>query len=731
MNFKVLLFLIVAVSIQAQKNITVEDIWLKGTTRAKSVPGFNYLNDGKSYAVLSKNNLIKYDLATGNPTDTIAALDPKIVIVDSYEFNKDESKLLISSSTESIYRRSSKSIIYTYDIVTKKLELVVDKNTKISNATFSPDSKKIAWNFENNLYYKNLTDNTIAPITNDGKSNAIINGMCDWVYEEEFAFTRAFEWSPNSQKIAYLRFDESKVPEFTMQKFDNGPYPQNITFKYPKVGENNAIVTTHIFDIVTKKNMDIQLDKKSIENSDAPEEFDAENRKMHYTPRLVWTKNPNELAIVRLNRHQNRYQIQYFDLKKQSSGLMYQEENKYFVALDNNLSFRDEKTMICTSERDGFTHIYKNNLITNTNTQLTKGKWDVTAFYGIDQSKGDIYYQAATKNPMNKEIWKVNINTGIVTLINDAPGVNDASFSSNFQYFLHTNSTINTAPTYNIVDVQSRKIVRSLENNSNIATLQKDFRTNNIEFFTFKTSEGVDLNGWMMKPSNMSKNKKYPVFMTQYSGPGSQQVLNKWKGNDYWWYEMLTQKEYIVVCVDGRGTGARGEEFRKMTYLQLGKYETIDQIEAAKYLGTLPFVDAKRIGIFGWSYGGYMSSLCILKGADVFKSAIAVAPVANWKWYDTVYTERYMRTAKENEKGYEDNSPINFADQLKGNYLIVHGMGDDNVHFQNSVEMVNALIKAGKQFDSAYYPNRDHGINSGNSRHHLYTKMTNFILEKL
>ncbi len=718
-----LILALTSIGLLAQKTITIDDIWLTGKLRAKSVPGFNYLKDGKSYAVLSQNNVIRYDLASGKVTDTIAALSDQDIDVDAYEFNNDETKLLIHTQIESIYRRSSKSIDYSYDIATKKLTLLLDKSTKISNAKFSPDSKKIAWTIGNNLFYKNLTENKIVPITADGKWNQIINGMCDWVYEEEFGFTRAFEWSPDSKNIAYLKFDERKVPEFTYQKFEKGLYPENITFKYPKVGENNAIVTTHIFVLDGKKIMNI-----SDNNINGTE---VANQQMHYTPRIVWTQNPNVLAIVRMNRYQNNYKIHAYDMRSKSVALMYQEQNKYFVALENNLDFWDQNNMIYTSERDGFTHIYKYDLVSKNNIQLTKGNWDVTAFYGIDKLTGDIYYQAATKNPMNKEIFKVNIGTSKTSLVSDKPGVNDASFSANFKYYLHTNSTINTAPTYQIVETQTAKTVRILESNLPIVALQSDFKSQPVEFFSFKTSEGTDLNGWMMKPADMSPSKKYPVFMTQYSGPGSQQVLNKWKGIDYWWYQMLIQKGYVVVCVDGRGTGARGETFRKMTYMQLGKYETIDQIEAAKYLATLPYVDPQRIGIFGWSYGGYMSSLCILKGADVFKAAIAVAPVTNWKWYDSIYTERYMRTVAENEKGYEENAPINFVDKLKGNFLIVHGMGDDNVHFQNSVEMVNALIKTGKQFDSVYYPNRDHGINSDNSRHHLYTKMTNFIIEKL
>jgi len=432
-----------------------------------------------------------------------------------------------------------------------------------------------------------------------------------------------------------------------------------------------------------------------------------------------------------MNRHQNELELLLFNpVSKRQSSLL-KEQNKYYVDIHDNLTFlKDNKHFIWTAELDGYNHVYLYDLKGNIKQQLTKGNYDVTNFYGVDEKRKLVFYQAAEDGPLNKYVFSVDLKGKNKKRLTPEKGTNGASFSSTFDYFINNHSTINQAASFKVYDVNG-KYIKTLEDNANNASLMEEFGVSPVEFFDFKTSEDVTLNAYMIKPPNFDANKKHPVFMYLYGGPNSQQVTNSWKGFNYWWFQMLAQKGYIVVCVDNRGTGGRGEEFRKMTYLKLGHYETIDQIEAAKYLGNLPYTDASRIGIFGWSYGGYMSTLCLLKGNDVFKAAIAVAPVTNWKWYDSVYTERYMRTTKENPDGYKENSPVYFADRLKGNYLMIHGIADDNVHFQNSVEMANALIKANKQFDTYFYPNRNHGIYGGNTRLHLYNKMTEFLLEKL
>jgi len=709
------------ISVTSQKEITTEDLWKNFTFSAKSVPGFNFLKDGKHYTRLQDNTIKKYDLTSGEfVSDILNAEELKgkegfSGAINSYTFSDDEHRIMIKSEVKGIYRRSSVAKFHVYDRDSKELINVWNGDGKIGYATFNSSAEKAAFVHKNNLYFTDLTSGETTQITKDGEQNTIINGSTDWVYEEEFSFAKAFYWSPDGEKIAFIRFDESNVKEFTLTKYDDGLYPIYETFKYPKVGEKNSDVSAHIY----------YLKEKDIRKIDIEDENDI------YIPRIKWTAENDKIVVFKLNRHQNDLKLYLIDTKKNKSKVMLHETNKYYIDITDNLTFlKDKKHFVWTSEKDGYNHIYLYDMKGNEKKAITSGKYDVTGFYGVDEKNGKVYYQAAEKTPIQKHVYSVNLDGKNKSLIANNSGTNNAQWSSTFDYFVNTYSNANKAPIFTVYDRNSN-VVRVIEENKNISQLQKDYGASNVDFFTFTTSEGVELNGWMIKPLNFDKSKKYPVFMTQYSGPGSQKVTDSWKGNNYWWYQQLAQHDYVVACVDPRGTGARGEEFKKMTYLQLGKYETIDQIEAAKYLGGLPYTDASRIGIFGWSYGGYMSSLCILKGNDVFKSAIAVAPVTSWKWYDTVYTERFMRTLKENEAGYKENSPVYFADQLKGNYLIVHGIGDDNVHFQNTTEMMNALIKANKQYDTYVYPNRNHGIYGDNARMHLWTKMNDFIFNKI
>ncbi len=708
-------------AIQAQKAITLENIYSKSGYRTKSVPGFSFLKDGRHYTIVKDGDIKMMDVTTGSLKETIfeggkhTGKSGFSGDFENYFFSDDESKILLESEEEAIYRHSYKAKCHVFDRKSGSMSEVYPYG-KIVNPMLSPDGEKVAFVFNNNLYYKNLKNNNITQITTDGFKNKIINGMCDWVYEEEFGFTRAFYWSPDSKKIAFIRFDESLVPEYSMQLYTDSLYPVNVTFKYPKVGEKNADVSTLVYDISQGKSY----------------KTDLADMKDMYIPRVKWTNDPEKLCIFKLNRHQNELKLYIWDTKKKSASTLIEEKNKYYIDITYDLTFmKDGKHFVWSSEKDGYNQLFLHTMDGKQVTKLTQGNFDVSAFYGVDEKNKKVYFQASEKSPMQKHVFSVDMDGKNQTnLTPTLAGTNKASFSPTFEYFSNTFSTINTAPTYTVHEKYGKK-VRTIEDNILYGKIQEEYGVAPIEFFTFTTSENVKLNGWMLKPANFTATRKYPVFMTQYSGPGSQSVTDSWRGAEYWWNQMLAQAGYIVVCVDGRGTGGRGEEFKKMTYLQLGHYETLDQIETAKYLGGQPYVEKTRIGIFGWSYGGYMSSLCILKGNDVFKAAIAVAPVTNWKWYDSVYTERYMRTTTENENGYENNSPVYFADKLKGNYLLIHGMADDNVHFQNSVEMANALIKANKQFDTYYYPNRNHGIYGDNATIHLYTKMTNFIYEKL
>ncbi len=701
--------------LHAQEPITIDNIWSHGTYLTKSVPGFRFMNDGIHYTTLSNNLVLKYNFATGALTDTIAdlnkiATEPAFRKADGYAFSTDEAQLLFSFDEESIYRRSTKAWYSTYDL-TRHALTPLHTEGKQMHATFSPDGKKVAFVFDNNLYIKTLANGKTEQITTDGKQNAIINGSCDWVYEEEFSFTKAFEWSPDSRHLAFYRFDESKVREFTMTNYTGDLYPEYETFKYPKVGMENSIVSIHIYD--TKKKKQIDVDRTSEPNG--------------YIPRIKWTTDPTKLCVFKMNRHQNQLDLLLADANTGVTSLLLREENQYYIDIHDHLTFlQDNKGFIWTSEADGYNHIYHYGMDGKLIRQVTSGEWEVTSFYGIDEAHNRLYYQCASVSPMERELISVNIDGTDRRQLSIERGFNDAQFSTTFDYFMLHHSTINTAPVYSVCD-RTGKQVRLLEDNQHTGALQAAAMTQPAEFFSFTTSEGVDLNGYMIRPLNFDSTKTYPVFMTQYGGPGSQKVIDRWIGQDYWWYQSLAQQGYIIACVDNRGTGGRGEAFKKMTYLQLGHYETLDQIEAAKYLGQLPYADASRIGIFGWSYGGYMSSLCLLKGNDVFNSAIAVAPVTHWKWYDSIYTERYMRDEKENQEGYDENAPVNFVDRLQGNYLLAHGSSDDNVHFQHAAEMAAALIKANKQFETYVYPNRNHRIQGDNAKRHLYTKMTEFL----
>ena len=722
MKYSILfLFCLPAFFMSAQtKSISVEDIYQDYTFYARSVPGFNFQKDGRHYTRKDKNTVVQYDLLTGAKTKVLldATTLPAVGDFDKtfsrYSFNKNEDKMLLTSDLESIYRHSTKGHFYILDQKTNDLSPLRGKD-KISLATFSPDEKKVAYVKENNLFSKDLESGETRQITHDGKTNEIINGMADWVYEEEFGKTKAFAWSPNGDQLAFIRFDETEVREFIMTIHKDDAYPEYQKFKYPKVGEKNAVVSVHVFNFNTGKTAKVDLG-------------DMNDK---YVPRIKWTHDSNGLVVFKMNRHQNNLKLILADTKMGTTKILLEETNDYYIDITDDLKFlKDKNHFVWTSEKSGFNHIYLYDMNGKMVRQITSGNFDVTRLYGVDEVNKMVYFQSAEQSPLERQVYSVGMDGNNKKNLTPASGTNSAQFSSTFDYFVNTFSTVNTPPTYTVYDRMGKE-VRVIEDNKKLVKVQGNYGTQKVSFSKIKNAAGDELNAWTVKPPNFDASKKYPVLMYVYGGPGSQTVNNSYGYNNYWWFQMLAQKGYIVVSVDNRGTGARGEKFKKMTYQQLGKFETEDQIAAAKYLASQPYVDGDRIGIFGWSYGGYMASLAILKGNDVFKSAIAVAPVTNWKWYDSIYTERYMRTDDENPEGYKENSPVYFADQLKGNYLLVHGNADDNVHFQNSAEMAKALIKANKQFDTYFYPNRNHGIYGDNARLHLYNKMTSFLMEKL
>lgn len=693
------------------KDITIPQLWEDYRFYANRVPGFNFMNDGKHYSVQENNEIVQYDLTSGKKTSVIYSASD--LAFSGYTFSADEQKIVLETEREQIYRRSSRANFFVWDRKGEKLT-PVSKAGKQRYATLDAQGGKIAFVRGNNLFYNDLSTGKEVQITTDGEYNKIINGATDWVYEEEFAMSSAFVWSPEGTKIAYLRFDESDVKEFTYTSYNGGLYPVYNTFKYPKAGEKNSDVTVHIYDLATQKTVQVNV----------------KGDKDQYIPRIKWV-NDEQLCVTRLNRHQNNLVLLLANPKNGKTKELLKEENKYFIDVHDNLTFLKSGEFIWTSDADGFNHIYLYNMKGKQVRQLTKGEFDVITFYGVDEKNGQIYFQAAKESAKHRGIFQVPLKGGELKTLHAENGVNNAQFSSTFDYYVNTYSKATMPPTYKVFATKENKLVRTIEDNKPLVELLKEYNMGEHTFWEFTNSDDVLLHGWMIKPPNFDPKKKYPVFMYVYGGPGRQTVMDEWGSQNYMWFQMLAQRGYIVVSVDNRGTDARGEAFRKSTYMQLGGKETIDQIEVAKHLAKQDYVDADRIGIFGWSFGGYLSTSCLAKGADVFKMAIAVAPVINWKWYDTIYTERFMRTPKENNDGYENNSPINFAGQIRGKYLLVHGMADDNVHFQNAAEMARALVTKNIPFDEAYYPNKNHGIYGGYTRAHLYNKMTNFILENL
>ena len=716
---KKILILFIAITSLAtgqKKDIEIEEIW-DGSFRTERMNSLNSMN-GDFYTLLNFNNISnsstidKYSYATLEKVETI--VDSKDLIdlkyFESYDFNNDETKLVLGKDAEPIYRHSSLGIYYVYDISSKKLHLIdIDK---IQEPTFSPDSKKVAYVKDNNIFVKNLETSSVTQITSDGLKNSIINGICDWVYEEEFAFVRAFEWSGDSKNIAFLRFDESEVPTFSMDIVGNELYPKQQVFKYPKAGEKNAKVTLQLYNLETENTSKINLGD------------------YEYIPRIKWTNNSNIICVTTLNRHQNILNLNFVNASDFTSKVVLNETDKAYIDIHDNLTFLEDSSFIWTSEKDGFNHIYQYSKEGKLMNQVTKGNWEVTNFYGVNEKTKTVYYQSVEDGSINRTIYSIKLNgTNKKRLTNDS-GTNSASFSKNLDYFINTFSDADTPPIYTLHNGNG-ELLKEVLNNNNLSNKLGSYNLSEKEFFTLKTNNG-EFNAWIIKPTNFDSSKKYPLFMTQYSGPGSQSVSNSWNGANDYWFQHLAQQNYIIVCVDGRGTGFKGADFKKMTYKELGKYEVLDQIESAKKLGELPYIDENEIGIWGWSYGGFMASNCLLKGKDVFKMAIAVAPVTSWRFYDSVYTERYMQTPQENPSGYDENSPLNFAHLLKGNFLLAHGSGDDNVHVQNTMRLSNALIAANKPFEQAIYPDRTHGIYRGiNTRLHLYNKMTTFIKENL
>ena len=703
------------------KHITLEDIWSKGTFRASGISSIRSMQDGEHYCVLTRSGIEKYSYKTGEREGVVCAFsDPMrknarpMPVIESYAFSQDEQKILLSAEFEPIYRHSGVSSYYIYYVADGQMECITREGGKQRLTTLSPDGRMVAFVRNNNLYVMNLGSKQEIQVTEDGKINEVIYGTTDWVYEEEFSITQGFYWSPDSKKIAFYRFDESKVKEYSMQMWGE-LYPENYTYKYPKAGEDNSVVDVLIYDLATRKTL----------------KLDVGSQNDQYIPRIQWSQDPNKLAVMRMNRLQNKMEMLLADATTGALRPIYTETADTYVEVPDTWMFlKDGKHMLFTSERDGYNHIYLYSLDGGDALQITKGNYDVVSVCAVDEKEGRIYYLSHESSPLNKELYAIDFKGKKKTKLSDKPGWYSANFSANCKYYISTFTDANTPPVYTLHN-NSGKLMKTLQDNAELKQRMKEYGVGRKQFGTLTTSMGTELNYYIILPPDFDSTKRYPLFFYVYGGPGNQQVTNSYGYNDYYWFHMLAQQGYVVACFDGRGTGGRGAHFKKMTYRNMGKFECEDAVEAARWFGRKPWIDESRIGIFGWSFGGYLSTLSILKGHEVYKTAIAVAPVITWRYYDNIYTERFLQRPQDNPRGYDDNSPLNFAHLLKGNYLLVHGTGDDNVHFQNAVDMVTALETAGKQFEFRIYPNKNHSIYGGNTRLNLYQLMTDFIHRKL
>lgn len=700
------------------KSVSLKEI-TDGMFRQKTAVGeMRSLPDGEHYTAMNaeRNMIVKYSYRTGKAVDTLfnatTARECEFTKFDGYTISSTGHHILVWRETEPIYRRSYKAAVYDYDVRRNYIKPITDSKEKVMIPTFSPDGRMCAFVKDNNIWIRKFDFDTEVQVTKDGALNKILNGTTDWVYEEEFAVTNLMAWSPDSEYLAYVRTDETEVPEYSMQMYGEGLYPSYYNFKYPKAGQKNSTVSVKAYSVQTRdtKHLDVPMDEDS------------------YIPRITFTRNASQLAVMTLNRHQNIFNMYYVNPKSGVSRLILREENECYVDSEwlSSIHFLSNG-FTYVSEQDGYAHIYLYSPTGVLQKQITQGNWDVTRLIGYDEATKNTYYESAEESPLRRAVYKIDAK-GVKTRLTPEEGTNSAAFSANYAYFVNRYSNANTPMRITVNETKSRKVLRTLQDNAELRERLAQYRFGKKEFFTLTTKSGFELNAWMVKPANFDESKKYPVMMTQYSGPNSQQVLDSYSFD---WEQYLAANGIIVVCVDGRGTGARGEAFRKCTYLRMGEKESQDQVEAAQALGQYPYIDAGRMAIWGWSFGGYNTLMALSVGHGTFKVGIAVAPPTDWKYYDTVYTERYMRTPQENFDGYAATSPLKKVKDLEGKLLLIHGTADDNVHFMQSMEYAEALVQAGKQFDMHVYKDRNHGISGGNTRYHLYTKMSNYLFENL
>lgn len=703
--------------LQAQQ-YTLKEL-VEGRFSAKGIGQMESSADGMHYYQTDPENraVIKYSYATGKAVDTLfntrRARECTFDTFQGFLVSPDENRVLVYREREQIYRHSFKATYYYHDVRRNLVRKLTQNSSKQMIPTFSPDSKMLAYVADNNIWLAKFDFDTESQVTKDGEINKIINGSTDWVYEEEFGTTRLMEFSPDSKLLAFVRSDESQVREYQFQIFNRELYPGFYSYKYPKAGERNASVELRVFDI----------DSRTIRKMDLPLESDG------YIPRITFTGNPDELVAMTLNRNQNRFDMYFVNPRSTVAKLVLREESNYYIDADllNSIHFLSNR-FTYLSEKEGYSQIYIYGFTGTLQKKLTTGQYDVTTLLAVDEQTQTLFYEAADESPLRRNVYRINIDKGQPQKLSVRQGYNQASFSNHGKFFVNRFSDTRTPPLITLHDATGKEL-RVLEDNGQLAAQLAAAQLPQKEFITVPAADGItQLNGWIIKPVRFDASRKYPVVMIQYSGPNSQQVLDRF-GTD--WYYALANQGFVVASVDGRGTGARGEAFRKQTYMNLGVMESDDQVAAGRYLASLPYVDGNRIGIWGWSYGGYNVLMSMSRGNGFFKAGVAIAPVTDWKFYDSVYTERFMRTPQQNAAGYADGSAISLASRLEGQLLLVHGMADDNVHFQNSVEYSRALIAAGKHFEMFFFPDKNHSIYGGNSRLYLYEKVIDFYRKNL
>ena len=698
-------------------NISLSDI-NSGKYSAKGIGSWVSSADGKQFYKLNKDRtkVEVFDFKTGNKLDSFfdiqTARNCNLESIDNFLISPDGKKAILFTETESKYRRSSESVLYYYDLNRNYVEKLTDNSSKQSCPKFSHNSSMLVYSADNNLWLAKFDFSTESQITEDGKLNSIINGTTDWVYEEEFGTTNIIDFSGDDSLIAFVSFDESDVNKYPLQYFDN-LYTNIYEYKYPKTGDKNSKVKCNIFDINSKKLRSVALPNT-----------------IEYIPKIDFLPESDDLAIFTLNRNQNISKIFLVNGKSLVPKELITETNEKYINSElfaNSLYTNDQVVLL--SEQDGFQHVFSYNKNGVLNKQLTKGQFDVRKILGMNEQSGDVFFTASMVSPLETEVYKVNIKTGNTTKLSTKAGSNKATLSNNGEFMINNYSDSTTPNSFDVVELSKGKTLYNLQNNEPLSNLLNNSNLPTKEFVTFDAADRTTkLNGYIMKPSNFDSGKKYPVVMIQYSGPDSQQVLNSY-GTD--WTSYLANQGFIVVCVDGRGTGGRGEDFRKSTYMNLGILESDDQVAVANQLKRMNYIDGNRIGIWGWSYGGYNTIMSMERGNGTFKAGVAIAPVTDWKFYDTVYGERFMRTPQENPKGYQASSTLSHINDLQGQLLIIHGSADDNVHLQNTMEYVKTAIDAQKDIDLFIFPDKDHSILGLKNRNFLFNKVTNFFKDNL